>query len=53
MSVPIKLCLQYGKNHAKLVGFKEQKEYFAFLKPVNLAQYLPYCKHSFIGIGIK
>jgi hypothetical protein len=25
--------LYYGKNCAKLVGFKEKKQYFAFLKP--------------------
>jgi hypothetical protein len=28
------------------VGFKEQKNYFAFLKLTNLPQYLPSRKHS-------
>jgi hypothetical protein len=34
----IKPCLHYDENYAKLVGFKEQKKYFAFLKPTNLAK---------------
>jgi hypothetical protein len=26
----------WQKNHAKLVGFKEQKKYFVLLKPASL-----------------
>ncbi len=29
-SIAIMACLHYGKNHAKLVRFKEQKKYFEF-----------------------
>ncbi len=36
-----KVHLHYGKNHVKLVGFKEQKKYWAFLKPANLMQFFP------------
>jgi hypothetical protein len=37
----IKYHLQYDKNGAKLVGFKEQEIYFAFQKLANLAYFLP------------
>jgi hypothetical protein len=34
---PVKVRLHHGKNHAKPVGSKEQKKYFAILKNPNLA----------------
>jgi hypothetical protein len=37
MTLSIKARLQYVENSAKLIGFKEQKKYFIFLKPANLA----------------
>ncbi len=40
-----------GKNLTKLVSFKTQKKYFAFLKPANLAQFWAQCKHSFSGVS--
>jgi hypothetical protein len=36
-----KAHLHHDKNRAKLLRFKEQKKYFAFLKPANLAGFLP------------
>ncbi len=35
----IKAHLLYGKNCAKLVGFKEHKKIFCTLKPANLARF--------------
>ncbi len=37
--------LHYGKIRVKLVGFKDQKKIFCFLKPTNLAQILPQSKY--------
>ncbi len=39
--------LHYDKNRNELVGFKEQKIYFAFIKSPNLKQFLPQCKQCF------
>ncbi len=39
----IKLCLRYGKNRAKLVGFRKQNMFFCSLKPRRLAQCLSQC----------
>ncbi len=46
IDIAVKAHLHYGQNRAKLVHFKEQKIYFASLKPANLAQSLSYCKHG-------
>ncbi len=35
------------QNHSKLVRFKKQSKIFSFLKPYNLAHFLPYCKLLF------
>jgi hypothetical protein len=32
-----RFILHYGENRTKLVGFKEQEKYVAFLEPANLA----------------
>ncbi len=48
MTNSIKVCSYYGKNCAKLMSFKEQKIYFAFLKLTNLARFSPWCKHGLI-----
>jgi hypothetical protein len=48
MTNSIKACSYYGKNWARLVGFKEQIKYFVFLKLTNLAQFSPWCKHPLI-----
>ncbi len=39
--------LHYGKNHSKLVGFKEQKKYFAFKKSITQGYFHP-CVHSIL-----
>jgi hypothetical protein len=36
-----KAHLHHDKKRAKLLRFKEQKKYFAFLKHANLAGFLP------------
>jgi hypothetical protein len=41
LTTSIKACLHNGKNHAKLVGFKEHKTYYVFLKPTSLARISP------------
>ncbi len=33
-------------DHAKLVDFQQQKQYLTTLKPSNLVQFLPLCKHG-------
>ncbi len=43
----LKVDLQYDDYFANLVGFKVQKKYFTFIKPANLARFLPKCKHGF------
>jgi hypothetical protein len=49
--VLMKTHLQNGKNCGKLVGFKEDKNIFDYLKPAESLRFLTLCKHSF-SVGI-
>ncbi len=42
----LKPCLHQNKNCAKLVGFKNAKYFFCYLKPTSLTKFLPKCKHA-------
>jgi hypothetical protein len=44
----VKARLYYGENRSKLVGFKEKKKCFAFLKAPSLDPFLQKCKHHLI-----